>query len=125
MQHPAATSPVRPALAQDERAPGTRAVQKCRRSTALKSEGRFYATRRGDTIYISGSATHSVKDPYNFEDGPLYGDDAHLLERHGLAQWYNRSASWTRRVSGTIELRDGQLRNPDFIWQDEDDDRSR
>lgn len=87
-------------------------------NTSLKSIGTFTATRRGNTINIEGTATHSLDDPYDFGPGPMYGNDAELLEQYGLAKKYNRSASWKRRFTGTIELKNGQLQNPKFKWED-------
>lgn len=89
-------------------------------NTSLRSDGEFTVTRRGDTIYVEGVATHKLKDPYDFDAGGSYGDDALWLERQGMAKRFDRTAEWKRRLTGTIELKNGRLQRPRFVWEDID-----
>ena len=88
--------------------------------TNIKSNFKGHAVRQGNTIYVTGTVTHSWNDPYDFERfqpgaaGPL------LLERFGRAKRFKMEGSWDHRVEGTVEVRDGKLVNPQFEWKDID-----
>ena len=93
--------------------------------TSLKSEGKFKARREGNLIYIYGSVTHRLDDPYDFTKGQSGGDDALTVERDGGAKIYRMKAEWKQNVAGTVTIEDDKLNkprltNPRFDWTDVD-----
>jgi hypothetical protein len=100
--------------------PSTRDYALAFGSLGVKSYGNFTATRRGDEIHIQGIVDHKIKDPYDFNPGGPYSAEPNLLERHGKAKPFERRGLWSRRVNGTIRLEGGELRDPQFTWEDID-----
>jgi hypothetical protein len=89
--------------------------------TYVTSKARFEATRRGHTIYIEGEVSHSWDDKYDFEEDQPGGAGALMLQEHRGAAPFQFGARWRRKVSGTVDIRDGRLTHPKFQWTDVDD----
>lgn len=87
------------------------------RST-MNSKLNLVARREGDTIYIEGTVTHNWDDRYNFADGQPGATDAKNLSRAGKAEEFRFGAGWTQKVSGTVQIENGELTNPQITWTD-------
>ena len=94
-------------------------------NSQLTSEGRFVATRNADIVTVRGQVTHSWNDTYDWHEGlsvfiPPMGrvkdDDAVALENAGRAKSFEMSASWSQSVEITLQIVEGELRNPQIEW---------
>ena len=88
--------------------------------TKLRGDAKFTATRKGDTIHIEGSITHNWKDTYDFEKGQVAAGGAHRLEKEKGAMPFDMGATWKQNFSGTVEINNGVLSNPQITWTDID-----
>jgi peptidoglycan hydrolase-like protein with peptidoglycan-binding domain len=87
-------------------------------SSFVKSNGDFKATRQGNTIHIDGFVTHRWEDTYDFDPNQSGGAGAVTLEKAGRAKSFDIKSNWQQRVSGTIQIKDGKLINPNLKWED-------
>ena len=94
-------------------------------NSELTSEGRFVATRNADIVTVRGQVTHSWNDTYDWHEGlsvfiPSVGrvkdDDAVALENAGRAKSFEMSASWSQSVEVTLQIVEGEPRNPQIEW---------
>lgn len=93
--------------------------------THLNSKGSFEAKRKGNLVYIYGTVTHRLDDPYDFEKHQPGGYDALVLEDSGLATRFKMKAEWKQNVAGTVSIEDdkygnSRVTNPRFDWTDVD-----
>ena len=86
------------------------------------SKGGFTATRRGDKIHITGTVKHGFNDPYDFhpEWWDFLTEEAYMLQESGRGKQFENRGMWGREVSGTVEIFNGFLVNPQFDWKDVD-----
>lgn len=91
--------------------------------TNLRGDAKFTATRKGNTIHITGTMTLEWKDTYDFNDGEAISMAARRLEQERGAKPYNMGASWKQNFSGTVEIRSGVLSNPKITWTDTDSEK--
>ena len=64
------------------------------------------------------SATHKWDDNYDFEAMQPGGAGALALQESRGARPFKFGATWTQRVEGTVRIRNGELSEPRFQWQD-------
>jgi hypothetical protein len=86
----------------------------------IKGIGNFRFTRKGNTIYVTGTIDQNWRDKFDFEPGkvieiPYEGspvrvitDELIFLRGVGKARTFQQRSSWQRRVVGQIEI----VRNP-------------
>jgi murein DD-endopeptidase MepM/ murein hydrolase activator NlpD len=81
-------------------------------TSTITSRGDFTLLREGNTVYVSGSASHKWWDRYDWDSEKdskyLWGvsqKEAHDLDLAGRAESYDLEAKWERPVSGTVKLR--------------------
>lgn len=86
--------------------------------TRLSSKGHFFASRDQGKIHIHGDTTHTWKDRYDFAPNGSGGAGAVKLEQAGRAKAFDFGAQWNQKLYGTMNIRDGRLKDPDFIWRD-------
>jgi hypothetical protein len=89
--------------------------------TKVKSDVLFRATRHGDQIHIEGTVSHGWNDVYDFTRTQPGGGGALALQEHRGARPFDVAAAWSRKVRGTVDIRNGELTNPRFQWTDMDD----
>lgn len=84
----------------------------------LKSVGYLFATRKANRLEIEGMITHSFDEPFDFnidsEERPLARllEEGQLLERYGRGKSFPVKGKWYQKVSGSVEIRNGDLVNP-------------
>ncbi|MDH5722968.1 MAG: hypothetical protein OEY94_06570 [Alphaproteobacteria bacterium] len=84
----------------------------------VKSGGSFNVKRKGDTIHIDGIVIHRWEDKYDFDPMQSGGAGAVALEEAGRAKSYDIKSNWKQRVTGTLQIKNGELVNPRLTWQD-------
>jgi hypothetical protein len=84
----------------------------------FKTEGEYRATRKGDVIYIEGTATHAWKDRYDFHGKDDLGGDAKRLQDAGRGKPFDIKSEWRQHLKGTIRIENGNLSDPKFQWTD-------
>jgi len=88
----------------------------------LKSLGNLRATRKGNKVEITGEVYHTLKDRYDFNDDTLVDKalfkNHRLLAKEGYAKPFEVYGSTSRSVSGSLEIKNGRITNPEFKWKD-------
>ena len=96
-------------------------------NSELSSSGYFKLTRRGNTIYVEGVVEHRWNDTYDWHKGlvawiPVLGTlkdaDAKKLEDAGRAKGFKMESVWTQRVTGTVQIVNGQFTNVRMTWSE-------
>ena len=94
-------------------------------NSELQSEGRFRATRDGDTVTVRGRVEHHWKDTYDWHEGlaariPFLGtiddDDAVALEKAGRGKSFEMTGTWFQDVTVTLQMVDGKPTDPRIEW---------
>ncbi len=88
--------------------------------TKVKANGEFKATRHGDRIEITGIVTHDWDDKYDFHNIQPGAAEARVLEPAGEAAPFKMGAKWQRKMTATVEIRNGKLMNPKVTWTEID-----
>lgn len=88
----------------------------------LRSLGDLQATRKGDKVEITGEVYHTVMDTYDFNDDTSFDrkkfKDYRLLAEKGYAKPFQVYGHKPQKVTGTLEIKNGQIANPKFKWND-------
>ena len=88
----------------------------------LRSVGHLNATRRGNIITINGTVNHNINDTYDFNNDTVL--DKMLLGKHrtlaeeGYAAPFPVRGTNPQKVTGTLEIKNGRITNPQFRWDD-------
>ncbi len=75
-----------------------------------------------DVIHYEGTVTHVWDDGYDFEPGKSEADDMWLFQKHRSAKPFDFGGRWTQIVSGTVDIRNGEMVNPQIKWTDQVED---
>jgi Putative peptidoglycan binding domain len=82
----------------------------------IKGIGNFSFTRKGNTIYVTGTIDQNWRDKFDFEPGQVFEipkegspvkiitDELIFLRGVGKARIFQQRSSWQRRVVGQIEI---------------------
>lgn len=89
--------------------------------TGIVGEGDFIATRKGDTIEITGSVTHNWTDNYDFHGGQPGSTDAKILEEKKIARQYAFGGTWRQTVRATVKIVNGKPVVRKTEWTDLDE----
>lgn len=87
-------------------------------SSSIKSNGEFKAKRQGNTIFIDGIVNHKWQDIYDFHPMQSGGASAVSLVKAGRAKNFDITSKWKQRVTGTLQIKNGNLIQPRLIWED-------
>lgn len=88
----------------------------------LRSLGELQATRKGNKVEITGEVYHTVRDTYDFNDDTfvdqtLFKNERTLAE-NGYAKPFEVYGHKPQKVTGTLEIKNGNITNPKFRWDD-------
>ncbi|MCB9988397.1 MAG: peptidoglycan-binding protein [Rhodospirillales bacterium] len=88
----------------------------------IRSLGNLKAKRTGNKIEITGDVDHRINDTYDFNDDTLFDRNVfegyRLLAKEGLARPFEVHGSKKQKVTGTLEIKNGRITNPQFKWED-------
>ncbi len=92
-------------------------------TSSVKSGGDFKVKRKGNTILIDGTVTHQWTDKYNFDPLQSGGGGATILEKEGRAKSFDINSQWQQKVTGTVQIKGGELVNPRLTWEDAEENK--
>lgn len=91
----------------------------------IHSEGEFLVKREGNVVKIEGTVKHEWRDDYNWNEnqsaripgvGHIPDSEGQALEDHGRGKSFKLRSTWSQKVTGTLELRNGKTVNPRIRW---------
>lgn len=88
----------------------------------LQSLGNLQATRKGEKVEITGKIYHTIKDTYDFNKDTFLDKTIlkpyRILAEKGYAKVFQVYGAVPQAVRGTVEIKNGQIINPQFKWLD-------
>jgi hypothetical protein len=86
----------------------------------VRSQGTFKATRTGNSVQIQGEVDHEVKDVYDFNEGdPIYSSQRKKATEGDAEPFVIRGRKYDR-VRGEIKIKDGDVDDAKFEWDNAD-----
>jgi hypothetical protein len=86
-------------------------------NTKFRSHGSIKATRKGNIIEIEGVIDNSFKDLYDFNEKDLLLLPFRKLTTNSHAKPFLVYGTSLEKVTGKLEIRDGNIYNPRFEWR--------